>query len=40
MQSLRKDDVITILKQNIEMHKANCEALECSIGSRNEYMDA
>lgn len=27
MQSLRKDDVITILKQNIEMHKANAEAL-------------
>ena len=27
MQSLRKDDVITILKQNIEMHKANFETL-------------
>lgn len=27
MQSLRKDDVITILKQNIEMHKANAETL-------------
>ena len=27
MQSLRKDDVITILEQNIEMHKANAEAL-------------
>jgi hypothetical protein len=27
MQSLRKDDVITILEQNIEMHKANAETL-------------
>jgi len=28
MQRLRKDDVVTILKQNIEMHKNNADALD------------
>lgn len=39
MQSLRKDDVITILKQNIEMHKANAETLNVlSTQEMNSWM--
>src|SRR5574344_2443910 len=39
MQSLRKDDVITILKQNIEMHKANAETLDVlSTQDMNSWM--
>lgn len=39
MQSLRKDDVITIIKQNIEMHKANFEALNVmSAQEMNSWM--
>lgn len=39
MQSLRKDDVITILKQNIEMHKANAETLDVlSTQEMNSWM--
>ena len=39
MQSLRKDDVITILKQNIEMHKANFETLNVmSAQEMNSWM--
>lgn len=39
MQSLRKDDVITILKQNIEMHKANADTLNVlSTQEMNSWM--
>ena len=39
MQSLRKDDVITIIKQNIEMHKANFETLNVmSAQEMNSWM--
>lgn len=39
MQSLRKDDVVTILKQNIDMHKANADALNVmSAQEMNNWM--